>query len=152
LYYICNQIVVYMDAKPQIKIETFIEAPSSEVWQAITDKTMISQWLMETDIEPLVGFRGYFKMNPMPGFNGRIETTVLQVETNKLFIYTWQGGWMKKPTTVKFSLLEKENGTLLTLEHWGFEGILGNLLRKMMSGGWKKKITVQIARLIHARK
>lgn len=139
-----------MDAQPQIKIATFIEATPTEVWHAITDKALISQWLMETNIEPIVGFQGYFKMNPMPGFNGHIKTSVLQVEVNKLFIYTWQGGWMKKPTTVKFTLEEKDNGTLLTLEHWGFEGLFGHLLKKMMSGGWKKKITIQIPKLIKA--
>lgn len=141
-----------MEAEPKIRIDTFIAATPAEVWQAITDKALVSQWLMETNIEPIVGFQGYFKMSPMPGFNGHIETTVLSVETNKLFIYTWQGGWMKKPTTVKFTLLEKENGTTLTLEHWGFEGLLGGLLMKMMSGGWKKKITVKIAELIKTKR
>lgn len=140
-----------MESKPQIKIDTYIEARPAEVWEAITDKILISQWLMETDVEPIVGFKGYFKMPPMPGFNGHITATVLQVEKNRLFIYTWQGGWMKKPTTVKFILSEKGNGTLLTLEHTGFEGLLGNLLKKMMSGGWKKKITVQIPKLIKGK-
>ena len=141
-----------MIQKPQIRIETFIEATPHEVWLAITDKATISQWLMETDIEPIVGFKGYFKMSPMPGFNGHIETTVLQVKENELFVYTWQGGWMKAPTTVSFTLSAKPNGTLLVLEHWGFEGLLGNLLKKMMSGGWKKKITVQIAEIIKAKR
>lgn len=141
-----------METKPQIKIDTFIEATPMEVWRAITDKVFISQWLMETNIEPVVGFQGYFKMTPMPGFNGHIETTVLNVEPNKLFVYSWQGGWMKKPTTVKFTLLEKDNGTMLTLEHWGFEGLLGGLLMKMMRGGWKKKITIQISELIKAKR
>jgi len=141
-----------MDITPQIRIETFIEAAPQEVWQAITDKTMVSEWLMETDIKPVVGFKAYFKMPPMPGFNGHIDATVLQVKKHELFIYTWQGGWMKTPTTVKFTLTEKANGTLLVLEHWGFEGLLGNLLKKMMSGGWKKKITVQIAQIIKAKR
>ena len=137
-----------MEPKPQIRIDTFIEGSPEQVWKAITDSRKVSKWLMETNIRPEKGFKGYFKMKPMPGFDGNISTEVLEVVENKLFIYTWQGGWMKKPTTIKFTLVKKDNGTLLTLEHWGFEGILGNLLRRMMSGGWKKKITVQIQELV----
>ena len=141
-----------METKAQIKIETFIEGPVGDVWEAITDKKLVSRWLMETNIEPTKGFKGYFKMPPMPGFNGHIEAEVIEVKEFKTFVYTWKGGWMKKPTTVKFSLEEKNGGTNLVLEHWGFEGILGNLLKKMMSGGWKKKITIQIAELIKEKK
>lgn len=141
-----------MDTTPQIRIETFIEASAAEVWQAVTDKGYISQWLMETNLEPVEGFQGYFKMKAMPGFDGNIKATVLAVDINKTFVYTWQGGWMKKPTTIKFTLLEKNNGTLLTLEHWGFEGFMGNLLMRMMRGGWKKKITVHIAELIRSKR
>jgi uncharacterized protein YndB with AHSA1/START domain len=137
-----------MIEKPQIRLETFIEATPAEVWKAVTDSRHISKWLMETNIKPEKGFKGYFKMKPMPGFDGTISTEVLEVVKNRLFVYTWEGGWMKKPTTVRFTLEEKQNGTLLTLEHWGFEGFLGNMLRRMMSGGWKKKITVQIPLLI----
>lgn len=136
------------EVKPQIRLETFIEAPPDKVWTAITNKALVSQWLMETNIVPQKGFKAYFKMPPMPGFDGNISSTVIDVVENKLFVYTWEGGWMKQPTTVRFTLEEKPNGTLLTLEHWGFEGFLGNMLKRMMSGGWKKKITRQIAELI----
>lgn len=134
--------------KPQIRIETFIEATPDQVWKAITTKEMVSHWLMETNIEPTKGFKAYFKMKPMPGFDGNISSTVMDVQENKLFEYSWEGGWMKQPTTIRFTLDEKPNGTQLTLEHWGFEGFLGNMLRRMMSGGWKKKITQQIAEII----
>jgi uncharacterized protein YndB with AHSA1/START domain len=140
-----------MDAKPQIKIDTFIEATPNEVWEAITDKALISQWLMETNIEPIVGFKGYFKMRSTPLFNGQIESTVLEVKPNTTFIFTWTSSWMKVPTTIKFSLQEKGNGTLLTLEHWGFEGLRGFLLKKMLGGGWKKFITIRIPKLIKDR-
>jgi uncharacterized protein YndB with AHSA1/START domain len=144
-----------MEKRPQIKIETFIAAPRGEVWQAITDSKLVSEWLMETNIRPEVGFRAYFKMKPRPGFDGNIACEVLDVRENELFVYTWTSGWMKKPTTVQFTLVEQGGGTLLTLEHWGFEGFLGNLLRRMMSGGWKKMVRVRIpgvvARLLAER-
>ncbi|OJW83362.1 MAG: hypothetical protein BGO69_02800 [Bacteroidetes bacterium 46-16] len=136
--------------RPQIQILSFIEAPPHMVWRSITEAELISQWLMETDIRPVPGFKGYFKMKPMPGFDGHITCEVLEVIENRVFEYSWQGGWMKKPTTVRFTLEEKDNGTLLVLEHRGFEGILGNLLRRMMSGGWKKMLTQKIPSLIQA--
>jgi uncharacterized protein YndB with AHSA1/START domain len=141
-----------MDTKSQLKIETFIEGSLNEVWQAITDKVLISQWLMETNIEPIVGFTGYFKMKATPLFNGQIESTVIEVKPNSIFIYTWKSSWMKVPTTIKFSLQEKENGTLLTLEHWGFEGLRGFFLKKMLGGGWKKLVTIKIPKLIRDRR
>ena len=136
-----------MESKPQIKIESFIEAEPAIVWRMITDSEKVSQWLMETNIKPEPGFKGYFKMKPMPGFDGNIQSKVIEVEENKLFSYTWQGGWMKNPTTVRFTLHKKSNGTLLVLEHWGFEGMFGSLLKRMMSGGWKKKMTTLIPQL-----
>jgi uncharacterized protein YndB with AHSA1/START domain len=141
-----------INSKAQIRIETFIEATPAEVWASITDKKIVSDWLMETDIEPKVGYKAYFKMKPMPGFDGNISSIVLDVQENRLFEYTWQGGWMKQPTTIRFTLEEKDNGTLLTLEHWGFEGIFGSILKRMMSGGWKKKITKQIPLLIKTKR
>src|SRR5262245_27416534 len=137
--------------KPQIRLESFMEATPADVWKAITDKALVSQWLLETNIEPIPGFKAYFKMKHVPGFDGNIVSEVIAVQENKLFEYTWQGGWMKKPTTIRFTLEEKPNGTLLIVEHWGFEGILGGLLRRMMSGGWKKKITKQIPDILKAQ-
>jgi uncharacterized protein YndB with AHSA1/START domain len=144
-----------MDKRPQIKIETFIAAPRSEVWQAITDSSLVSEWLMETNIRPEKGFRGYFKMKPRPGFDGNIATEVLEVRENEVFAYTWESSWMKKPTTVQFTLIEQvdpdgsgRSGTLLRLEHWGFEGFLGGLLRRMMRGGWKKMVTRRIPAVV----
>jgi uncharacterized protein YndB with AHSA1/START domain len=131
-----------MDAKPQIKIQLFIDGSTEDVWKAITDKAIVSQWLMETNIEPMEGFNAYFKMSPMPGFNGKIEAKVLEVVPFKIFSYSWQGGWMKVPTTIKFTLEEFEHGTNLTLEHHGFEGIMGKLLMRMMKNGWKKKVQI----------
>ncbi len=92
-----------------------MEAPAESVWEAITDSKMISQWLMETNIKPEVGFKGYFKMKPIPGFDGNITTEVLEVKENKVFMYNWQGGWMKTPTTIRFTLEEKMAAPCL---HW----------------------------------
>lgn len=136
--------------KPQILVKSFIEAPPEMVWASITDRRLIAQWLMETNIEPVVGFKGYFKMKPQPGFDGHIACEVLEVMRPRVFTYTWQSSWMKKPTTVRFTLEEKEGGTLLILEHRGFEGILGSLLKMMLGPGWKKMLTKRIPSLISA--
>ncbi|MBZ0098411.1 MAG: SRPBCC domain-containing protein [Taibaiella sp.] len=134
--------------KPQITIRSFIDAPPDIVWQTITDHKLVSQWLMETNIQPVIGFRGYFQMKSQPGFDGKLATEVIEVVVNNVFAFTWQGGWIKKPTTVRFTLEERDGGTLLTLEHWGFEGFLGGVLRLMMTPGWKKKLVREIPSLI----
>jgi uncharacterized protein YndB with AHSA1/START domain len=138
--------------KKQIRVESLIEAPAAEVWKAITDKELVSEWLMETNIEPRKGFRAYFKMKPMPGFDGNIVCEVKDVQENKLFEYTWQSNWMKEPTTIRFTLEPAPKGTLLVLEHWGFKGFSGFFLKKMMSGGWKTMLSKRIPQLIKQKK
>lgn len=145
----CNTIWLYIYMKPQIIVKSFIEAPAGMVWESITNHKLVSEWLMETNITPVAGFKGYFKMKPRPGFDGLIHCEVLEVVPDKTFTYSWQSGWMKKPTTIRFTLEEKDNGTLLILEHWGFEGVLGRLLRMMLGPGWKKMLTKRIPALVY---
>ena len=122
--------------KNEIKITIEYDFPVSQVWNAITDKKAVSKWLMPCDIEPIVGHKFQFKTKSNLFFNGIIDCEVLEVITNKLFSYSWNGGSLKN-TIVIFKLEELGNKTILNFEHIGFDGLFNKIIvRKILSNGW----------------
>jgi uncharacterized protein YndB with AHSA1/START domain len=110
------------------------------VWEAITDKRAISQWLMATtDFEPRVGCRFRLTAKPQPGWRGFVECEVVELEAPRRLAYSWVGNEGQKPMQVTFSLEPDGGGTRLTFVQTGFEGLGGFLLAKLMMGpGWRK--------------
>jgi len=128
-----------------IKLEVRYNYPVMEVWQAITDKNAVSEWLMPCNIEPVVGYEFQFKTKPYPGFNGIVDCKVLAVEEGHFLSYSWSGGTVQN-TTVSFKLKpDGDNGTLLQFEHSGFEGFFNNLIvRRILLNGWRSKILTKL--------
>lgn len=124
--------------KPQIKLERIYQYPIERVWQALTDRRALATWLMENDFEPEVGRKFQFRTKPQPGFSGIVNCEVLVVEAPRHLVYTWYGGPLKKPTTVSWRLQElAPDQTLLRLEHNGFEGVGGTIVRLILGAGWR---------------
>lgn len=116
--------------------------PPHRVWRALTDPKILAAWLMESNIEPTVGHQFQFRTKPAPGFDGIVHARVLEADPPRRLVYSWAGGPSKKhKTLVEWTLVPVADGTLLRLEHSGFEGIGGFFLRAMMGGGWGKKLT-----------
>ena len=44
--------------------------PPAAVWEALTARALLAQWMMENDFEPRVGHRFTMKTDPAPGFDG----------------------------------------------------------------------------------
>jgi len=125
----------------ELVIEVIYPQPPELVWRALTDPTVLKEWLMDNDFQPVAGARCQFRMKPQPGFSGVIQCEVLQVEKPRLLVYTWDGGGPFGKTTLSWTLEPLPNGTRLTLEHRGFRGFRPFLLSLMMNSGWKKKLT-----------
>jgi uncharacterized protein YndB with AHSA1/START domain len=118
--------------------------PPDRVWTCLIDPRILATWLMPTEnFEPIVGQRFRFRTKPAPGFDGIIHCTVLEAERPRRLVYTFGSGkkGIQFPTTVAWTLEQTRDGTRLTLEHSGFRGVGGFLLRSMMSNGWGKKLT-----------
>jgi uncharacterized protein YndB with AHSA1/START domain len=96
---------------------------------------------MPNDFEPVVGHRFEFRTRPRPGFNGVVRCEVVEVETPRRLSYTWQGGPMRRPTLVTFTLEPATRGTRLRLEHGGFGGFSGRLVRGILGMGWGKLLS-----------
>ena len=124
----------------KIKLTIEYNFPVSIVWKAITDKNAVSQWLMPCDLEPIVGHEFQFKTKSNLFFNGIIDCKVVEVITNELFSFNWNGGSLKN-TIVIFRLEELNDKTILHFEHNGFDGLFNKIIvRKILSNGWKSKI------------
>jgi len=122
---------------------TFPQSPE-EVWEYLTNAGLLAQWLMPNDFKPIVGHRFQFGTKPKYplGFDGRIYCEVLEIVLYRKLVYSWKGGLSKEnpslDSTVTWTLMPTDNGTVLTLEHKGFKGIKNYLAYIIMSKGWAK--------------
>lgn len=134
-----------MAKKKKISIEKVFPFDRSKVWQALTNKEQVSQWLMKTDIEPIVGKKFTFQAEPMKGWRGWVECEVLEVIAETKIVYSWQGDVTHSITTVSYELFERGEETLVIATHSGFDkshGFLsGLILRRILLAGWKKMFT-----------
>jgi uncharacterized protein YndB with AHSA1/START domain len=107
------------------------------VWTALTDSRALSEWLMANDFQPRLGHKFRFRTKPAPGFDGIVHCEVTELDPPRRLAYTWKGGNID--TVVTWTLEPTANGTRLRLEHSGFRGIRGTILRKFVLGpGWRK--------------
>ena len=64
----------------------------------------------------------------------------MEVDPPHRLVYSWQGDPKHRATTVTWTLTPTaDGGTRLKLEHTGFRGLGGTLLKWMLGSGWKKK-------------
>ena len=126
-----------------IKLTTTLDAPIAAVWEALTNKTAMREWLMPCDIEPVVGHQFQFRTQSYPGFDGIVHCEILEVVEKELLSFKWSGGTLKN-TIVTFQLKAEGDQTILDFEHRGFEGLLNRIIiRNLLSNGWKSQILVK---------
>jgi uncharacterized protein YndB with AHSA1/START domain len=89
-----------------------------KIWRALTERSLIQQWLLENDFEPTVGRAFKFRSTPVPGWNGLIDGEVLAVEPQRLLKYTWAS--MGLESVVTFTLTATATGTQVRMEQSGF--------------------------------
>ncbi len=129
----------------QIQLEREYPFSPQKVWQAIATQEALSQWLMPNDFKLELGHTFTFKAPKQLGFDGSVTCKVIDFEVNKRLVYTWQGGPLKKSTTVLWELSPLDNGTKLRLTHSGFEGFIGGyIVRFILGNGWKKLLAKKL--------
>jgi uncharacterized protein YndB with AHSA1/START domain len=122
-----------------IKKKIFIPKSREEVWEALTNPVDISAWLMQTtDFKPEVKSTFMMQAKPMPGWDGKIYGEILVADKPNVLSYTWKGDQMKSNTVIKWTLLPKDTGTLLILDHSGFTGLSDYILGIFHALGWKR--------------
>ncbi|MEL7005904.1 MAG: SRPBCC domain-containing protein, partial [Bacteroidota bacterium] len=89
--------------KDSIRMSVTYNHPVEAVWEALTNKEAMSEWLMPCNIEPVVGNKFQFRTKPYPGFDGIVNCEVLEVKENELLSFSWSGGSLEN-TKVSFHL------------------------------------------------
>lgn len=107
-----------------IRREILIPQPREQVWQAITDRDTLAEWMYPNDFEPRVGHRFTFRVPPRPadGFDGlTVRCEVLECDPPGRLAFSWSAGGPVENTRVTFRLEPDGDGTRVVLEHTGFD-------------------------------
>jgi len=122
--------------------------PPEKVWRALTDPTLLSEWLLPVfglKLEP--GAEFMFKTQPHPPWDGVVNCRMIEIEPNRKLTYAWTVPFLD--TVVTFTLTPTTSGTRLSLLQSGFTA-----KQKRESGGarygWKMmggKLVDLLARL-----
>ena len=101
------------DTTRSVVIEREMPHPPEKIWRALTQNSLIEEWLMKNDFQPVVGHR--FKLR---ADWGAVECEVLAVEPNKTLSYTWAAYGLE--SVVTWILAPTSTGTHLRMEQSGF--------------------------------
>jgi uncharacterized protein YndB with AHSA1/START domain len=105
-------------------VEREMPHPAEKVWRALTQGSLIEEWLMKNDFQPVVGHKFNFRATPMPHWNGVTDCEVLIVEPNKRLSYKWSASGEEAAkglkTVVTWTLTSTKGGVLVRMEQSGF--------------------------------
>lgn len=101
-----------------VVIDREFSFPPEKVWRALTESSLIEQWLMKNDFQPIAGHAFTLRADPVPNWNGIIDCQIRAVEPCETLSYTWST--MGHESVVTFTLAPTEAGTHLRMEQSGF--------------------------------
>jgi uncharacterized protein YndB with AHSA1/START domain len=99
-------------------LEKEMSHPPEKIWRALTEGSLIKEWLMDNDFQPVVGHKFQFRSTPVPNWDGIINSRVLEIEPNKKLCYSW--GTMGMESAVTWTLTPTGTGTHVRMEQTGF--------------------------------
>ena len=99
-------------------IEREMPHPAAKIWRALTQASLIEEWLMKNDFHPVVGHQFNFRSTPVPGWDGVIASEVLAIEPHSRLSYSW--GTMGMMSVVTWTLTPTKVGTHVRMEQTGF--------------------------------
>ncbi len=124
-----------------IRKERFYAHSPKDVWAAITDAHALAEWFEPNNHEPVVGHTFQFMCDPNIFCDSVTECEVVEADAPRRLVWSWVVVPRKpdrpqsKPMTITWTLIPKDEGTTLILEHSGAENISW-LTRNMMRVGW----------------
>ena len=155
-----------------IKLKKVLPYPQDKVWQALTDPQLLGSWFMENNIEPMQGHYFTFRMKPQKGWDGVTHCEIIAVEPQKHIAYTYRGEatgekalacagihsdtadkltkgiFTRLDTILSFTLEPTCGGTILRLEHSGYNGMKLVLISLIMQMGWKKQLKKKLPKVL----
>jgi uncharacterized protein YndB with AHSA1/START domain len=155
-----------------IKLKTFLPYPQEAVWQALTSPSLLGSWFMKNDIQPTQGHYFTIRMKPQKGWDGITHCEIIAVEPQKHIAYTYRGEatgekalacagihsdaadkltkgiFTKLDTVLNFRLEPTCGGTILYLEHSGYNGLKLVIISFIMQMGWKKQLKKKLPKVL----
>ncbi len=116
-----------------LTLSEHFDASVQDVWGAITDRRMLTLWLMENDFEPRVGARfALRRADPTPGWRGWVQCEVIELQPPTRMVWSWcDDDGAELTSRVIFELQEEGAGTRLTLRHIGDTAdAMGHMIRE----------------------
>jgi uncharacterized protein YndB with AHSA1/START domain len=103
-------------------VERVFLHPPEKLWRALTESTLLAEWMMSNDFEPVIGRSFQFRTEPRSGWNGIADCEVLVVEPQRRLSYNWGvgGGQSGLQWVVAWTLTPAEGGTHVRMEQSGF--------------------------------
>lgn len=135
-----------------IIVERDMAHPAEQIWRALTQSTLIEEWLMKNDFQPVVGHSFNFRAQPVMGWNGVTDCEVLECVPYQRLVYTWNASGEQAhdglKSIVTWTLTPHNGGTRVRMEQSGFRPQDDSGYRGM-GGGWPRileRLEVTIAK------
>jgi len=104
-----------------ITFELDFKHSPKKVWRALTDPDLLSKWLLPVvGLELVPGATFTFNAPPKPGWDGRVNCQLVEIEEGKKLSYSWRVG-EELDTVVTFSVTPTAAGTHLSIVQTGFK-------------------------------
>ena len=129
-----------------ISHKIFFPNPPQMVWDYLTIDKMIEQWLMPNNFLPILGYDFEFRTNPLPqlDFDGIIYCKIVEILPYKKLSYSWKSGPgngdIAIDSIVVWTLIEKDGGTELCIDHSGFKEMEHFNMFSALNNGWLKNM------------
>jgi len=106
-------------------VERVLPHSREKIWRALTEGSLLAQWVMPNDFQPVVGTRFTFRTGPQAHWNGVAEGQVQTVMPLEELSYQWnisgQDARQTLETVVTWTLTPVSGGVLLRMEQSGFQ-------------------------------
>ena len=138
----------------QIERKTFIRAPRSRVWLAITDIRQFCQWFSTESSEPAFRPGANIRLvstHPGPYYKKEFAVDIVEMAAEHTFSWRWHPASVitdedlagEPMTLVVFHLEDAEGGTLVTVTESGFDQLFPNRIASVFGtneAGWKHQM------------
>lgn len=128
-----------VNEKPVV-VEQLFDNPLNEVWKAITEVDLMTQWFFENipDFKPQIGFKTEFNVQASSRDFMHLWT-ISEVIPNKKLVCNWQYEGLKGNSYVTFELFEIDDRTKLVVSTEvveDFDDSIPEFQRESCVGGW----------------
>jgi uncharacterized protein YndB with AHSA1/START domain len=130
----------------EILIDVDFGHPPERVWRALTDRAVLSEWFMRTDLEPYEGRRFSLTPDGLLGLAGPIEGELVEVAAPRRLVMLWRGEQMHSRVT--WELVPLPLGCRLRMSHTGFIGVKGGLRRKELRRMYDRMLAERLPRAL----